>query len=202
MQHSKFGNQTVATLTFVADRTALELNANAASAETSEHRRVKRSYPACPCESEIQTATGGITWSDLFLYTNGRCYAQWAFLRNYTDSQYRCQIGNPGVGNVGRLANFDNGSDYVAITSAMTGYTPTGGAKRAFIGIYDQQFTDPNTPSCPAQLNVAQFEASAGVIIPPTNYVAVGGWSTWTSVTTAVTLDSHICEFGKPALKS
>jgi hypothetical protein len=84
----------------------------------------------------------------------------------------------------------------------MTGYTPGNHGAGAFIGIYNQQFVDLNIPSCPAQLNVAQFEVSAGVIIPANHYVEVGGWSTWTAVGSNAMLQSHICEIGKFALKS
>lgn len=88
-----------------------------------EKQRRKRSMPPCPCASDI--ALNAPVWKDMFLYTNGRCYAQWSadgpFI-SFLYARLNCQAYIP-TPHVGRLATFESGTDYLAITSNMT-YIP------------------------------------------------------------------------------
>lgn len=160
------------------------------------HRRVIRSttFPPCPCTGIPAGAVPYIT--DIFLYTNGRCYCQVKMgPYSYSSAQTGC-INTAGGPNVGRSATFDSGADYIAITSAMAGNTPGSGSNRAWIGLKNQQWDDPNFPACAPALNVSQFQTAAGVTIAPTGTIAVGGWGTWGAFSGS-NLKSHLCEIGK-----
>lgn len=156
---------------------------------------MKRSYPACPCQKDIEISSGGAFWTDLFLYSNGRCYAQYENPQNYAFSQLLCQ--GDASPHAGRLATFDSYSDYFAITSAMNGYIPGDGALGTWIGMQDQQWVDPNIPSCPPTFNLAQYQlCDAGFVIPATGTVGLGGaWKTWYAASDLI--EGHMCEFGK-----
>ena len=61
------------------------------------NRRVKRSFPACPCQNTLSSGAIG-AWSDMFLYTNGRCYAQFVDgPYTYASAQSLCQIVMPAL---------------------------------------------------------------------------------------------------------
>lgn len=156
---------------------------------------MKRSYPTCPCENDILIAAGGPFWTDLFLYTNGRCYAQFENPQDFTMSQLLCQ--GDASPNAGRLATFDSYNDYFAITSAMVGYMPGDDAMGTWIGMQDQQWLDPNTPSCPPPFNLTQFQLCDPIFaVPATGTVGLGSaWKTWNAASGL--LEGHMCEFGK-----
>lgn len=169
--------------------------ANFSVFKPAEQRRMKRAiYPPCPCNNSVTMNTFGRT--DLFLYTNGRCYAQYVNVSlKYSEAQTSCQ-SDGGVGNVGRLATFDSGNDYIAITSAMSNNIPGSSPNAAWIGISSENWDDPNATPCPPLLNVASFQNETGITIPTSNYIAVGGWSTWNQYNNGVHLMGRLCEFG------
>lgn len=174
---------------------SLENKTNALLIENVAHRRVKR-YPTCPCVGTIQLLT-----TDYFLYTNGRCYAQYldAAGGGYANAQTMCQL-DAGAGNVGRSATFDSVADYVAITGAMTGHTPGAGGNRAWIGVNNQKWDDPNSPSCPPPLNVTEFQTTLGMTIPNGTVGIGGGWNSWNPYS-GTGLKDRVCEFGKNLAK-
>lgn len=148
-------------------------------------------YPPCPCENYIVNTTGH-SFPDLFLYTNGRCYSSTKYYHTYASAQNRCMLDNAPY--AGRSATFDSGADYLAVTNMLN--TPGSGPNAAWIGLINQQWDDPNSPSCPPQLNVTQFQIDAGVTIPVSGTVGVGkSWTTWTA--DSGSLQYHLCEFGK-----
>lgn len=159
-----------------------------------QERPKRAAYPPCPCKGKMVP-----NWDDLFLYTNGRCYGQWSSgLKNYSYAQSLCTI-DAGSGNAARSATFDSGTDYLAITAAMT-KIPLSVASfwATWIGLSNQKWDDPFTPSCPPPINVAQFQSETNITIPASGYVAVGvGWATWNSLSPSAKLYPHVCEIGK-----
>lgn len=163
-----------------------------------KHQRIKRSpYPPCSC--------GNASAFGLFQYTNGRCYGYYPSpSQNYSDSQIQCQTYAES-GNVGRLATFDSGTDYANIIGidgiAGPPYAGNAGSNTAvWIGLSNQLWVDPNTPSCPPPLpNAAQFEADAGltVSIPAgTNTLIDTSWTSWYNGL-GTNLQTQLCEIGK-----
>lgn len=158
---------------------------------------MKRSYPACPCASTLNPPAIG-AWSDLFLYTNGICYGQWVDgPYSYVTAQSIC-MSNAGSANIGRAATFPSGLDYNNIAAAITGHLPGPGSQGIWIGLNNQKWDDPNTPSCPPPLNVTEFESVTGVTIPSSGYAGINSWTTWVNPSTSY--DSHLCEIGKLCL--
>lgn len=140
-------------------------------------------------------SSGGAFWTDLFLYTNGRCYAQFQNPQDFATSQDLCQYDASPY--AGRLATFDSYADYFDITSAIVGYIPGNNEMGTWIGMENQKWLDPNTPSCPPTFNIDQFHiCDSAFAVPDAGTVSLG--STWNSWNAASGIsEGHMCEFGK-----